>query len=76
MFGVLPALALPGIWHAGAYLVAFGLGTVAAMSGFAAVFGRLADWFALGHLEVYRGFMYASALAAFGVGGWWLWQAG
>ncbi|KAB2675583.1 MAG: sulfite exporter TauE/SafE family protein [Verrucomicrobia bacterium] len=75
-FGVLPALALPDAWHAGAYLLAFGLGTVAAMSGFAAVFGRVAGWFALSHLEAYRGLMYASATAALGVGGWWLWQAG
>jgi sulfite exporter TauE/SafE len=75
-FGVLPALALPDVWHAAFYLLAFGAGTVAAMSGFSAVFGRLAGWFALSHLEAYRGLMYASAAGALGVGGWWLWQAG
>ncbi len=76
LIGVLPALALPNLWHAAVYLVAFGLGTIVAMSGFAAVFGRIAGWFAVGHLEAYRGLMYVSAAAAFGVGGWWLWQAG
>ena len=76
LFGVLPALALPDAWHAAIYLLTFGAGTVVAMCGFSALFGRLAGWFELSHLEAYRGLMYASAALALGVGGWWLWQAG
>jgi hypothetical protein len=40
--GVLPALALPGLAASLGYLGGFGLGTVAAMSGFATVIGWIA----------------------------------
>jgi hypothetical protein len=40
--GVLPALALPGLAASLGYLGGFGLGTVAAMSGFATVIGLIA----------------------------------
>jgi hypothetical protein len=41
--GVLPALALPGLAASLGYLGGFGLGTVAAMSGFATVIGLIAS---------------------------------
>jgi hypothetical protein len=40
LLGVLPALALPGLGASLAYLVAFALGTIGAMSGFAAFVGE------------------------------------
>jgi hypothetical protein len=40
--GVLPALALPGLAASLGYLGGFGLGTIAAMSGFATVIGLIA----------------------------------
>lgn len=51
LLGVLPALALPGLGASLAYLVAFALGTIAAMAAFAAFVGessaRIADGRAL-----------------------------
>ena len=35
ILGILPAVALPGLWASSAYLLAFGAGTVAAMAAFA-----------------------------------------
>ncbi|RMF77196.1 MAG: hypothetical protein D6744_11580 [Planctomycetota bacterium] len=42
LLGVLPALALPTRGAAVAYLLAYGIGSIAAMTGFAAVVGRVA----------------------------------
>ncbi len=73
--GVLPTLALPTWWQALAYLLAFGVGTVLAMAGFASALGRVSGWFQITHLQAYRTLMYGAAAAAFGVGGWWVWQS-
>ena len=43
ILGVVPALALPGLPASLGYLGGFGVGTVAAMSGFAVVAGRIAS---------------------------------
>jgi ABC-type nickel/cobalt efflux system permease component RcnA len=70
--GVLPALAFPTRLQAGAYLLAFGIGTVAAMAAFSWGMGWMAARFANRGANVYRGFMGISAAAAMGVGGFWL----
>jgi hypothetical protein len=68
--GVLPALALPTRVAAMTYIGAFGIGTVAAMTGFAAVAGRLGS--ASRQPAIYRTAMASTAVMAMLVGGWWL----
>ncbi len=70
--GVLPALAFPTKTQATAYLLAFGVGTIAAMAAFSWGIGWLAARFATRAVNVYRGLMGFSAVAAMGVGGFWL----
>jgi len=70
--GVLPALAFPNTAQAVAYLLAFGLGTVAAMAGFSWGMGWLAAQCGASGLKVYRGLMGTCAVAAMGVGCFWL----
>lgn len=69
--GVIPALALPTRAAAVTYIAAFGAGTVAAMTIFAAVV-----WHAAAHArhrhDVHRMLLAASALVAIVVGGIWL----
>lgn len=69
-FGVLPALALPTRAAALTYIGAFGVGTVAAMTMFAAVVGcvggRIQTPFA------HRTMMATAALLAIAVGGFWI----
>lgn len=69
--GVLPALALPTRAAGLAYIGAFGVGTVAAMTAFAAVLasaGRRLRPGSAGH----RRMMRAAAALALSVGAWWL----
>jgi len=68
--GVLPALALPTRAAALTYIAAFGVGTVAAMTAFAAATG----WLAGGRLAVagQRAMMTAAAVVAITVGAVWL----
>ncbi len=68
--GVLPALALPTTAAAMAYIGAFGGGTVAAMTLFAAAAGRLGA--VSEHPATYRAVMASAAIVAMLVGGWWL----
>ena len=68
--GVLPALALPTTAAAMAYIAAFGGGTVAAMTLFAAAAGRLGS--VSEHPATYRAVMASAAIVAMLVGGWWL----
>lgn len=68
--GVLPALALPTRAAAMTYIAAFGVGTVAAMTGFAAAAGRLGS--SSRHPATYRVVMTSAALVAMVVGSWWL----
>ena len=70
-FGVLPALALPTRTAAFVYIAAFGIGTVVAMTAFAAAVGWAGAPFARGTL-VHRGMMMTSAVVALVVGTWWL----
>jgi hypothetical protein len=76
LLGVLPALALPSRMAAGAYLIAFGLGSIAAMALFSSVIGLAAGRFAgpTGS-RTWAALMGACSLAAVGVGIWWLAQA-
>ncbi len=73
--GVLPSLALPTAAQRVAYLLAFAVGTVLAMTGFASLLGAVSVRWGLNHRRAYRGLMFACAAAAFGVGGWWIVQA-
>jgi hypothetical protein len=68
--GVLPALALPTQAAAMTYIAAFGAGTVAAMTAFAAAAGRLGA--ASHHPRTYRFVMTTAAAVAMLVGSWWL----
>jgi hypothetical protein len=70
-FGVLPALALPTRADALTYIAAFGVGSVVAMTAFAAVIGSSvarAHYGALPH----RVLLTVASFAAVSVGGWWL----
>ena len=70
-FGVLPALALPTRGAAIAYILSFGVGTVIAMTAFAAVVGSASSrWTHDGRLH--RVMMTAAAVLAIVVGGVWL----
>jgi hypothetical protein len=70
-FGVLPALALPTQAAALTYIGAFGVGTVAAMTAFAAVVG-LVGGRAYHSPVAQRAMMMSAALLAIVVGGVWL----
>jgi hypothetical protein len=70
-FGVLPALALPTTRAAVLYIGAFGVGTIVAMTLFAAAVGSMATRGVHGPLT-YRTMMSAAALLAIVVGGVWL----
>ncbi len=69
--GVLPALALPTRAGALTYIVAFGAGTVAAMTAFAAAAG-CAGSLARVHSPAYRVMTATVAVAAIVIGGVWL----
>lgn len=70
-FGVLPALALPTRGAALAYIVAFGIGAVVAMTAFAAVVGSAgARW--THDCRLHRVMMTTAAVLAIVVGGVWL----
>jgi hypothetical protein len=69
--GVLPALALPSRTAALLYVGAFGAGTVAAMTAFAAAVGS-AGWRIRHAASAQRIMMQAAAVLALTIGGWWL----
>jgi hypothetical protein len=64
--GVLPALALPTRSGAIGYIAAFGIGAIAAMTGFGAAVGAAPG------PRTHRAFMLAAAALAFVIGGAWL----
>ena len=70
-FGVLPALALPSRGAALTYIAAFGVGTVAAMTAFAAAAGVAGARTRHG-AAAHRLMMRAAAVVAIVVGGVWL----
>jgi hypothetical protein len=69
--GVLPALALPTRGAAVEYIVAFGVGTVVAMTAFAALMGS-AGARVHHRASLHRVMMLTAATLAIGVGGFWL----
>jgi len=70
-FGVLPALALPTRGAAIGYIIAFGVGTILAMTAFAAVVGSAgARW--THDQRLHRVMMTTAAILAIVVGGVWL----
>jgi hypothetical protein len=71
LVGVLPALALPTRTAALTYIIAFGAGTVAAMTGIAAAAGRVGSLSSRGSTS-YRMLMGTTAVIAIVVGGVWL----
>lgn len=70
--GVLPALAFPTKLQAASYLVAYGVGTVVAMAGFSWGMGLIAARFETRGAKLYRNLLGACAVAAMGVGCFWL----
>jgi hypothetical protein len=70
-FGVLPALALPTRASAFIYIVAFGVGTVAAMTAFAAALASAGTRLRPGSVG-HRRMMFSAAALALSVGTWWL----
>ena len=70
-FGVLPALALPTTSDAVLYIGSFGVGTITAMTIFAAAVGSIASRSVHGP-RAYRAMMSAAALLAIVAGGVWL----
>ncbi len=72
VLGVLPSLLMPTLPAAGAYLLGFGLGSIAAMSGFAWGVGRIVRLPGVHATRLYRRLMATCSLAAIGVGCWWL----
>jgi hypothetical protein len=73
--GVIPALALPTMTQSVVYIVAFGLGTIGAMGGFAGLIGRLAAHPSFDSTRAYRRLMAGCAVAAIVVGAVWIGQA-
>ena len=70
--GVLPALAFPTKLQAASYLLAFGIGTVVAMAAFSWGMGLMAARFKIHGPKIYRNLMGTCAVAAMGVGCFWL----
>ena len=70
--GVLPALAFPTKLQAASYLLAFGVGTVVAMAAFSWGMGLMAARFKIHGAKVYRNLLGTCAVAAMGVGCFWL----
>jgi hypothetical protein len=70
-FGVLPALALPSLSASLTYIAAFGVGTVMAMTAFAAAVGTSSVRLRLGAAPQ-RTMMLAAGMLALVVGGVWL----
>lgn len=70
--GVLPALALPTHAGAAAYILGFGVGTVAAMTFYASCIGALAQRTARRAASAYRILLASCAGAAIVVGCFWL----
>ncbi len=71
VFGVLPALALPSYEETLLYIAAFGVGTVVAMTAFAALVGVTSARAGHDH-GTPRLLLRLTAVAAIGVGGYWL----
>ncbi len=72
IFGILPALAFPTRWQASSYLLAYGVGTIAAMTTFSSLIGMLSSRLSMGGPRAYQLLMGSCSLAAVFVGVFWL----
>ena len=72
LLGILPALAFATRAESVAYLVAFGLATIFAMTAFAGAMGLIAGRARSGGAGFYRHLLYGCSAAAILVGGVWL----
>ena len=72
LVGMLPALALPSDFAAGSYLLLFGLGSVAAMGGFASLVGWISGRPGATGPRAQGALLGLSALFAVAVGGFWI----
>ncbi|MEX2695247.1 MULTISPECIES: urease accessory protein UreH domain-containing protein [Rhizobium] len=74
LLGIVPALALPTNTEAAAYLLVFGLGTIAAMATFSTFIGWLAGRPAARSVNVQNALMASFSMIAIVVGGVWFCQ--
>ena len=70
--GVLPALAFPSRWQTIAYLLAFAVGTIAAMTSFSSMMGLAARGCGQSGNLLYRNLMLGCSAFAIVIGGYWL----
>lgn len=73
LLGVLPTLAIPARGDALAYVIAFGVGSIIAMTVFAGVIGALSTQLERRGVAALRGLTIASSGAAVIVGALWIW---
>ena len=71
-FAILPALALPSMTAAIAYLVGYGVGTITAMLLFTMLLGLLARRSVAGGLRTYQGLLGSCCALALVIGIYWL----
>ncbi|MEO5804831.1 MAG: sulfite exporter TauE/SafE family protein [Verrucomicrobiota bacterium] len=71
-FGVLPTLAFPRATEGIIYLVAFGLGTIAAMLFFSTAISKIAGRMTKRNVKGYRNAMCCCSFATLLIGGYWL----
>ncbi|WP_434734086.1 sulfite exporter TauE/SafE family protein [Rhizobium sp. YTUHZ044] len=74
LLGIVPALALPTNTEAAAYLLVFGLGTIAAMASFSTFIGWLAGRPGARSVKVQNTLMASFSIFAIAVGGVWFCQ--
>lgn len=74
LLGVLPALMLPTRSASIAYIVCFGLGSIAAMSGFSWALGRIMNRLGEKSAPIYNWMSMGLAMLAILVGFVWLWM--
>jgi hypothetical protein len=72
VLGILPALALPSAAGSLAYVIAFGLGSIAAMVAFSSALGLVALRLTAGGPRAYQLLLATFSAVSIVVGGWWL----
>ncbi|HYU33152.1 MAG TPA: High-affinity nickel transporter [Thermoanaerobaculia bacterium] len=72
LLGILPALALPSLSASVAYVIAFGLGSIAAMVAFSSVLGLVAVRLTVRGPGAYQVLLGTFSAVSIAVGGWWL----
>jgi hypothetical protein len=72
LLGILPALALPSATASLAYVIAFGLGSIAAMVAFSSALGLAAVRLTARGAGAYQALLATFSAISIVVGGWWL----